>query len=101
MLENFCDYITPNIWIRSTTDSDPIDYYVEIPIEQKLQKTPYNTKDELNAKVAFTKKKKGTVGKVCRRFCCHLKAVVEANGDTGNKSNVLYFMIFNFGKYFW
>ncbi|CAI9715721.1 Hypothetical predicted protein [Octopus vulgaris] len=61
----------------------PLDYHMWDTVERETNKTCYNTKDELKARImaAFTNLNKETVQKSCRRFESRLEAIVEANGD--------------------
>ena len=74
--ENFCDHITTSIWLPNSPD-----WYVWGTIEWEANKTLYNTKDELKAKISatFINQNKETVGKACRRFWSRLEAVVDVN----------------------
>ena len=71
-----CGYLIPQTAI-------PLDYYVWSKVEQKTNKTPCNTKNELKARilVIFTNSDKETVQKSCWKFRCRLETVVEANCD--------------------
>ena len=59
-----------------------LDNFVWYAVEWEPNKTSYNTKGELKARIAaFINLNKETAEKVCRRFQSHLEDVVEANGD--------------------
>ena len=75
LLENFCDYITTNIWLPNSSDCSPL--------ERESNKTPWNTNDEMKARIAaaFTNLSKETVGKAYKKCRNRLEVRVEANGD--------------------
>ena len=47
MPENPYDHITPNIWPPSSTDLNPLDYYVWGVVERETNKHPHNTLNSL------------------------------------------------------
>jgi len=51
MTKNFHDHITPNIWPMSSLDFNPLDYYVWIVVERKVNEHPHNTKNSLKAAI--------------------------------------------------
>ena len=61
--ENFCDHITPKIWTLNSPDCNPLDNYVWATVEWETNKTPYNTKYELRARIisSFTSLNNDTV----------------------------------------
>ena len=50
LFDNFCDYITSNIWLHNSLDYDLFDYYVWSTVKKKIKKL-CNTKDELKARI--------------------------------------------------
>ena len=81
--ENFCDHITPKFWPPNSPNCNLLDYYAWGTVEWETNKTLYNTKDELKARImaVFTNLNEETVWKACRRFQSCLEAVVKANED--------------------
>ena len=80
--EIFCNPITPNICLTCSADCNPLEYHVWGTIERDINKTLWNTKNELTEKTTadFTNLNK-TVWKTCKRFQSRLEAVLEANGN--------------------
>ena len=76
-LGNFSYHITSNIWLLYSPNCNLLDYYIW------GNKTLYNTKDKLKARVmaAFKILNKEPVGKACRKIQSHLETLVEANGN--------------------
>ena len=59
--ENFCNYITLNIWPLNSPERNSFDYYKYGAVEWETNKTPYDTKDKLKVRMTatFTNLKKG------------------------------------------
>ena len=70
--ENFCNHFTLNIWLPNSTD------YLWYAVEWETNKTLFNTKDELKARImaAFA-----NLNKAFKRFQSHLEAMFEDNSN--------------------
>ena len=73
----------PNIYPSTSLHCDPLDYYVRGAVEGETNKTLYNTKDYLKAKImaTFTNLNQENIGKGCRKCWSRLAPVMEANSD--------------------
>ena len=80
-----------SVWTPKSLNCDHLDYFLLGEVEWETNKTLCNIKDQLNARKRkiFTNLTKKTFEKAGRRFRSNLKAVVEANGDSLIKFNLL------------
>ena len=64
-------------------DCNPLDYYGRSVVEQDMDKTLCNPKDEMKARitVVITNLNKGSIRNACRSVRSGLEARLKANGD--------------------
>ena len=103
-LENFCDHITLDMRVHSSSDCYSFDYYVWDEAERDSNKTPCNTKDELKTKIiaALINLNKETVKGW--RFRFRLETEIKVNGYFFEINLILYYFNIsssNVGKYIW
>ena len=82
------------IWPLNNPDGNFLDYYGCDVIEQAINKTRHNPKDELKTRImaTFTNLNKEIIEKACWKFQSCLKAVVKTNGNKFSISR--YFHVF-------
>ena len=80
---NFLRPHHPIVWLLNSPACNSLDYYLMGVVEWDPNKTPYNSKDELKAKImaVFTNLIKDDVRKAGRIFRSHLAAVTRTRGE--------------------
>ena len=100
--DNFWDYINPNILLSNSPYWNYLDYYRWDEVEQKINKNPCNTKDELKARVtaAFTNLKRRQLERLVKEFKVVSRSMLKLMASSLNEFNQSYFKIFsyNFGN---
>ncbi|KYN11144.1 hypothetical protein ALC57_16693, partial [Trachymyrmex cornetzi] len=82
LFKNLPYHWSPDLWLFSSSDCNPLDYYVWGVVEAKVNAKHYNTKNVLKTSItkvmAYMDKE---VKRTCSRFRFRLEKVVQANGD--------------------
>lgn len=83
MAKNFHDHIPSNIWHSSSSDLNPLDYYVWSKVEEEVNKYPHNIKVSLKAFIVRVMSNMNINHLIlaCRRFKSRIEVVTEAEGD--------------------
>jgi len=80
--ENLPHHWSPDLWPPSSPDCNPLDYFVWSVLEAAVNKTSYNTVDQLKAAISeeMLNMDSSAVVKACSSFRRRLEQVVEADG---------------------
>ena len=83
MSENLHDHITINIWLPSSQDLNPLDYYLWGVVERETNKHPHNTLDSIRAAITkvMTHMDEDYLIRACKRFWQRNESVITVAGD--------------------
>jgi hypothetical protein len=93
---NLPEFWWKELWLPSSPDCNPLDYFVWGVSELHVNKTPHNTSAALMEKITevMGNLDKDTMAKACRRFRSRIEAVVVTLSNKTIPSMFIYHLVF-------
>ncbi len=82
MKANLMDHWLEEMWPPSSTDCNPLDYFMWCEVDREVNKGPHKTLASLKANnsVVMTELDREVVNHACKKFQSWIEAVMEATG---------------------
>ena len=79
---NLPDFWGKDVWMPSSPDCNPLDYYVWGACERRINRTPHSNLESLKAAIVtgFAELPKTKITLACSRYRSRIQQVIDTNG---------------------